>query len=108
MKEASERIPNLKEFYQFYLSEHLHPVSRTLHFIGTFGVIVLLILSFYFMDWRFFVTIPFCGYGFAWIGHFFFEKNKPATFQYPLWSLCSDFILFWHLLIGKQKFDSRK
>lgn len=48
-----------------------------------------------------FVIIPLCGYGFAWVGHFFFEKNKPATFQYPFYSLASDFVMFWHILSGQ-------
>jgi len=47
--------------------------------------------------------IPISGYGFAWIGHFFFEKNKPATFKYPLYSFCSDFIMYWDILRGKVK-----
>ena len=51
--------------------------------------------------------MPIIGYGFAWIGHFFFEKNKPATFQYPIWSLFSDFKLFFELVIGKQKFNPK-
>ena len=50
------------------------------------------------------IAVPFVGYGFAWVGHFFFEKNKPATFKHPLYSLASDFILFFDLLSGKQKF----
>jgi hypothetical protein len=51
-------------------------------------------------------TIPFVGYGFAWVGHFFFEKNKPATFKYPMYSLASDFLLFYDLLTGKEKFNT--
>ena len=50
------------------------------------------------------IAVPFVGYGFAWVGHFFFEKNKPATFKHPLYSLASDFILFFDLVSGKQKF----
>ena len=55
--------------------------------------------------WLALAFIPIVGYGFAWVGHFFFEKNRPATFQYPVWSLASDFILFWDLLRGKEKFQ---
>jgi hypothetical protein len=54
------------------------------------------------------MLIPFVGYGFAWVGHFFFEKNKPATFKYPAYSLASDFLLFWDLLRGKEKFYPNK
>ncbi len=97
----AERIPNFSEFYVFYLSEHRHPVSRNLHFIGTFGVICLALAAPLTGKWWFFALVPLLGYGFAWFGHFFFEKNKPATFQYPLWSLGSDFVMFAHILTGQ-------
>lgn len=85
-------------FYPYYLTEHQDTVCRTLHFIGT-GIVIGLFFTFlYTLDWRFFAAIPFAGYGFAWVGHFAFEKNKPATFQYPLYSLGSDFVMFWHII----------
>lgn len=99
-----KRFTSLKEFYPFYLSEHQNSTSRLLHFIGTALLILALIAAILFHDWRFLVAIPFIGYGFAWVGHFFFEKNKPATFKYPGYSLMSDFLLFWDLLSGKQPF----
>lgn len=99
-----KKYRSLREFYPFYLSEHQNMVSRVLHFTGTGLVILALVGAILFHDWRFFAAIPFIGYGFAWIGHFFFEKNKPATFQYPLYSLASDFMLFYDLLFGKQPF----
>lgn len=101
---TEKRYATLKEFYPFYLSEHRNFTSRVLHFIGTGLVLLTLIGAILFHDWRFFLAIPIIGYGFAWIGHFFFEKNKPATFQYPGYSLASDFILFFDLLTGKQPF----
>ena len=96
---------SLSEFYPYYLSEHQNKTCRILHFIGTS-------LFFYFL----FATIlsgnlvlllfcPLSGYGFAWIGHFFFEHNKPATFKYPVYSLLSDFKLYFDILQNKQKFD---
>ncbi|MEQ9263290.1 MAG: DUF962 domain-containing protein [Owenweeksia sp.] len=95
---------SLKEFYPYYLTEHRDYTCRVLHFIGT-GLVVLSFLTFWFtFNWLYLALIPFLGYGFAWVGHFFFEQNKPATFKYPGYSLASDFILFWHLLIGKEKF----
>ena len=99
-----KRIGSLKEFYPFYLKEHSHSTSRILHFIGTSLVILLLPVSVFFENAWLLLLIPFVGYGFAWVGHFFFEKNKPATFKYPGYSLASDFILFWDLLRGKEKF----
>ena len=99
-----KRIATLKEFYPFYLKEHLNSTSRVLHFSGTSLVILLIPIAIYLQDANYLILIPFVGYGFAWVGHFFFEKNKPATFKYPAFSLASDFILFWDLLRGKEKF----
>lgn len=100
----NKRISSLKEFYPFYLQEHSNSTSRKLHFIGTSLVILLVPAALLFHDLRLLMLIPFVGYGFAWVGHFFFEKNKPATFKYPAYSLASDFLLFWDLLQGKEKF----
>ncbi len=99
-----KKFTSLKEFYPFYLSEHQNFTSRLLHFIGTTLLLLSLFTGMLFHDWRFIAAIPVIGYGFAWVGHFFFEKNKPATFKYPLYSLMSDFLLFWDLLNGKQPF----
>lgn len=101
---ADKKYQSLPQFYQFYLKEHSNTTSRILHFIGTGLVILAFLTGFLFHDWRFFIVMPIFGYGFAWAGHFFFEKNKPATFQYPGYSLASDFILFYDLLTGKQPF----
>lgn len=99
----AERIKSFTEFYQFYLTEHQNSTSRRLHFMGTGLVFLEVILLSYLHRWDFWFVLPITGYLFAWIGHFFFEKNKPATFKYPLWSLLSDFKLFFEILIAKQK-----
>ena len=104
----SDRIKTYKEFYPFYLSEHKNKTSRILHFIGTSLVFALIAVAIYNnWSWKWFL-VPVVGYGFAWVGHAFFEKNKPATFKYPLWSLISDFKLFFDILFGKRSFDSSK
>ncbi|MCV6631427.1 MAG: DUF962 domain-containing protein [Flavobacteriaceae bacterium] len=91
-----------------YLGEHSNTNCRKLHFIGTFFVFALTITGILFgWSWQW-LSLPLVGYGFAWIGHFFFEKNKPATFKYPLWSLGSDFKMFFEILLGKKAFDSSK
>lgn len=99
-----KKFTSLKEFYPYYLTEHQHPTSRLLHFIGTALVLIVLGISIFLQKFAFLGTVPLIGYGFAWVGHFFFEKNKPATFSYPFYSLASDFILFFDLLRGKEKF----
>lgn len=101
----TKRYHSLREFYPFYLSEHRNPACRKLHFVGTALVLISFLTFLITLRWVFLIAVPFLGYGFAWVGHYFFEKNKPATFQYPGYSLASDFILFWHLLTGREKFN---
>lgn len=102
----SDRIKTYREFYRFYLKEHQNTTSRMLHFTGTFFVLVLLLPALFY-NWRWeWLFLPLVGYGFAWVGHALFEKNKPATFRYPLWSLLSDFKLFFEILLGRRKFKA--
>ncbi|MFB9865070.1 Mpo1-like protein [Rufibacter immobilis] len=103
----SPRITSFKEFYPFYLQEHQNTTSRVLHFTGTGLLLILLVVTLFLGRYSWLWLLPVIGYGFAWVGHFFFEKNKPATFQYPFYSLASDFVLFFQLLTGKQKFRAK-
>ncbi len=100
----SKKYTSFAEFYPFYLSQHQHTICRRLHFIGSLLIIILigfsLLTSHYTLLW----FTPLLGYGFAWVGHVFFEKNKPATFTYPLYSLCSDWVMFKDILLGKIKY----
>jgi hypothetical protein len=92
---------SFKAFYPFYLSQHQNIVCRRLHFMGS--LLILAILTTTIMSgklgWLF--AVPVAGYGFAWLGHFVFEKNRPATFTYPIYSLMGDWVMFWDILIGK-------
>ncbi|MFM7587325.1 MAG: Mpo1-like protein [Bacteroidota bacterium] len=97
------RIQSFKEFYSYYLSEHSKKGTRIWHYIGTTAFFALLIGGFILGQYKLFVGLPLAGYGCAWIGHFFVEKNKPATFQYPLWSLASDFVMYFQWLSGRLK-----
>lgn len=99
-----QKFNSLKEFYPYYLTEHKNTTSKVLHFTGTALVILFLLAGIFTRHWILFAVIPIAGYGFAWIGHAVFEKNKPATFNYPFYSLASDFIMFWELLTGKISF----
>ena len=99
-----KRYATLKEFFPHYLSEHQNATSRVLHFIGTALIGLWIVLAVITGNLWWLVLVPVGGYGFAWVGHAFFERNKPATFQYPFYSLASDFILFWRLLIGQERF----
>jgi hypothetical protein len=91
----------LAEFYPYYLTEHRNATSRRLHFVGTALFLSILFYAIFTAQWQLLMAVPLVGYGFAWVGHFFFEHNKPATFKYPLFSLMSDFIMFWHILTGQ-------
>jgi hypothetical protein len=101
---SETRYRTFREFYPFYLTEHVNPVSRRLHVIGTSLAIAALIAGIVLLDWRWAVAAPFIGYGFAWVGHFFFEKNQPATFKYPGFSLRGDFKLWFETVTGRRKF----
>jgi len=108
---SEKKYKNFRSFYPYYLTEHSDLTNRTLHFIGTAGLLVILVAAIVLQKWWMLVLIPVCGYGFAWVGHFFIEKNKPATFTYPLYSLGSDFVMFWHILtgqIGKKLEEAKK
>jgi hypothetical protein len=96
-----EGFKNFEEFYPFYLEEHSDKTNRILHFIGTSILIIVLILAIYSRNFRLMWFCPLIGYGFAWVGHFVFEKNRPATFKHPLYSLRSDFKMWWQLLTRK-------
>jgi hypothetical protein len=98
------RYRTFREFYPFYLSEHANKVSRRLHFMGTSVALALLIAALVTQTGWLAVMALVQGYAFAWIGHFFFEHNKPATFQYPRFSLMGDWRLWWDMLTGRQKF----
>ena len=92
---------SFEEFYPFYLSEHMNPYCRLLHFIGTICVIITIFFSIL-VDIKLFLIIPLIGYGFAWMGHFIFEKNHPATFTYPLYSLIGDWVMFKDIIFLKE------
>ncbi len=104
----TERIPTYAEFWPYYLREHSLPITRWLHFLGTsvavsLGVTAALTGKAY--------LVPFAlvsGYGFAWVSHFTLERNRPATFTYPLWSLVSDFRMFFLFVTGRLGSELRR
>ena len=91
----------MAEFYQFYLSQHQNIICRRLHFIGTLLAITGLVGIIYLREYSSLYLPVVFGYLPAWIGHFFFEKNKPATFKHPFKSLACDFWMFFDILRGK-------
>ncbi len=98
-----DKFPSFADFYRFYLAEHSDTNCRRLHFAGSALVLVILAYAMVTQKWPALIALPIVGYGFAWVGHFVFEKNRPATFKYPLYSLMGDWVMFKDILIGKVK-----
>lgn len=104
MNTADRSFASFAEFYPFYLSEHSNRTSRRLHFIGSCGVLLILALTLWSGNPWGIAGMLACGYGFAWVGHFFFERNRPATFKFPFYSLAGDWVMFKDILVGKIRF----
>ena len=100
-QETAPKYKSLKEFFPFYLSEHSHPVNRALHFIGSSLALGFLLGFISTFSWINLVSAFVSGYLFAWIGHFFVEHNRPATFKYPFYSFVSDWMMYGRMLIGR-------
>jgi hypothetical protein len=95
---TEKRYKSFDAFYAFYLSEHSNKVSRRLHFIGTSVAFVLMLIVGLTQYWWLLFLALVQGYAFAWVGHFFFEHNKPATFKFPLYSFIGDWKLWWEII----------
>ena len=100
----SDGFANFREFYPFYLGEHQNTVCRRLHFVGTTCAIAFIVTAILQRDAGWMLAALVSGYAFAWVGHFFFEKNRPATFKYPFYSFAGDWVMYKDILIGKIKF----
>lgn len=94
-------IDNYSDFWDFYVQEHSKPLTRALHFAGTMLGLALLVWFVATGRWYYFPLFFVVGYAFAWFAHFVVEKNRPATFKYPLWSFISDFKMIWYMLTGR-------
>ena len=94
------QFSSFKEFYPYYLSQHQNGMCRLCHLIGSSGVLALLAYAIITAQYMLLLGLPVVGYGFAWIGHFGFEKNKPATFGYFNYSLWSDWVMMKDILTG--------
>lgn len=93
-------ITHYRDFWPYYLQEHAKPATRRLHYAGTALTFLFLALAVQSGGW-WWLALPLAGYGFAWAAHFGVEKNRPATFTYPLWSLLSDYRMFFLWLTGR-------
>ena len=97
-------LKNFAEFYPFYLGEHRNRSCRRLHFVGSTLALVCIAMLFYSGRMQYLLYGLLCGYGFAWIGHFGFEKNSPASFKRPLYSFMGDWVMYKDIWTGKIAF----
>ena len=103
-KSAPKKYDTFAEFYPFYLSEHSDRTCRRLHFAGSSLALLCLVALIVTRNPWWLLAGLVCGYGFAWAGHFVFEKNQPASFKQPLYSLMGDWRMFWQIVTGKIAF----
>lgn len=100
---ADPKIETFEQFWDFYVGEHKKKATRVLHFIGTTAAVGCVATGLLTKKRWLLLVAPVAGYGPAWISHFFIEKNKPASFKYPLWSLQADFVMWWKTLSGQMQ-----
>ncbi|GJJ67686.1 hypothetical protein EMPS_00032 [Entomortierella parvispora] len=95
---------SFEEFYPYYLSEHCNTINRRLHLFSTTNVVAITLYLILTKQPKYWWVTLIQGYGFAWIGHFIFEKNKPATFKHPIYSLMGDWKMWFEVVTGQRKF----
>jgi hypothetical protein len=105
---SEERYSSFAEFWPFYVSEHSQPATRLLHLLGTTAAVGLLIYLIAIGKWFLFPLALIPGYGCAWLGHFLIEKNRPATFKYPLWSFMGDYKMIALMLTGRMDSEVKR
>jgi hypothetical protein len=102
--DTTNRFTSFAEFYPYYLQEHSNATCRRLHYVGSLLVLTVLGYALLTQQWLWLLAMPLVGYGFAWVGHFVFEKNRPATFDYPFYSLLGDWVMLKDAFTGRIKF----
>ena len=102
-RRGDPEFASFDEFYPYYLGEHANSTSRRLHVTGTLLALALLLVALGARRWVLLAAVPLAGYGFAWMGHLFFERNRPATFRYPLYSLRGDLRMLREVLTGRRR-----
>ena len=100
---SSTKFTSFKKFYPYYLSEHKNKINKLLHVIGSLFALFFLFIIIFLREYHLIPLSLLFGYFFAWVGHFMFEKNKPATFKYPIYSLMGDWVMLKDILLGKIK-----
>ncbi|HVX13038.1 MAG TPA: DUF962 domain-containing protein [Pirellulales bacterium] len=104
----AEPIKSFRDFWPYYVGEHRQRATRAWHFLGTTLALALMVGSVAAGWWWGLLAVPLCGYAFAWISHLCIERNRPATFRYPLWSLLADFKMWGMILSGRMAGEVRR
>jgi hypothetical protein len=99
-----ERYQSFSQFYPYYIHEHSNRTCRRIHVVGTGLVVGILAVAVVTLNPWWLLLVPVVGYGFAWVGHFFFEKNRPATFKHPFYSFVGDWVMYFDILRGRIRF----
>lgn len=102
--QSSAGFSSFAEFYPYYLQEHSNDICRRLHYVGSLLVLSIFTYAVSQQQWALLWLMPVAGYGFAWVGHFVFEKNRPATFKHPFYSLLGDWVMLKDALTGRIRF----
>jgi hypothetical protein len=103
-----EGFKTIDDFYPFYLSQHSYNLCRLLHYTGTIIATTHLLLAIFYLYLLYIPIGMLYGYGFAWVGHFFVEKNRPATFKHPFLSFACDYVMLYHFLTGQINHQFKK
>lgn len=98
---AEEQKMTFAEFWPYYLAEHSRPVTRALHLLATLAWMTLLVVAIVARTWWLLLLMPVAAYGLAWFSHFFLERNRPATFKHPLYSLLADHKMALYMVSGR-------
>ena len=98
------RYASFEAFYPYYIHEHSNRTCRRIHIVGSAVVLAVAVTAVVTRNPWWLLAMPVVGYGAAWVGHFFFEKNRPATFQHPLYSLLGDFVMYRDMILGRVPF----
>jgi hypothetical protein len=106
-QQPSSSFQSFSEFWPYYVQEHSRPATRAWHWLATTLALLLLLAAAAFRQWWLLLAAPACGYALAWFSHFAFERNRPATFKHPLWSLRAD-LKMWYLLSTGQRVHAKK